>query len=161
MSLLLSVNPEQAKRVEGLTNLIGKSDLSKYIFFKELVVRLAQIIKKSEEGLKSFWALIPTSQHQLSKPRFKKVEDRFFKFLLESRRLFLPWGKKYENYFRGFARKKFKVIGVAPVAQLVEHVLGKDEATGSIPVGGFLKNHLRDFEYARINPIWMYRMSSG
>ena len=25
----------------------------------------------------------------------------------------------------------------APVAQSVEHVLGKDEATGSIPVGGF------------------------
>ena len=25
----------------------------------------------------------------------------------------------------------------APVAQPVEHVLGKDEATGSIPVGGF------------------------
>ena len=26
----------------------------------------------------------------------------------------------------------------APVAQLVEHVLGKDEASGSIPLGGFL-----------------------
>ena len=26
----------------------------------------------------------------------------------------------------------------APVAQLVEHVLGKDEVTGSIPVGGFV-----------------------
>ena len=27
----------------------------------------------------------------------------------------------------------------APVAQPVEHVLGKDEATGSIPVGGLLE----------------------
>ena len=27
----------------------------------------------------------------------------------------------------------------APVAQLVEHVLGKDEASGSIPLGGFFK----------------------
>ena len=26
---------------------------------------------------------------------------------------------------------------VAPVAQLVEHVLGKDEASGSKPLGGF------------------------
>ena len=28
---------------------------------------------------------------------------------------------------------------VAPVAQLVEHVLGKDEASGSKPLGGFFK----------------------
>ena len=28
----------------------------------------------------------------------------------------------------------------APVAQLVEHVLGKDEASGSKPLGGFFKN---------------------
>ena len=27
----------------------------------------------------------------------------------------------------------------APVAQLVEHVLGKDEVSGSKPLGGFLK----------------------
>ncbi len=27
---------------------------------------------------------------------------------------------------------------LAPVAQLVEHVLGKDEASGSKPLGGFL-----------------------
>ncbi len=27
----------------------------------------------------------------------------------------------------------------APVAQLVEHVLGKDEASGSKPLGGFFK----------------------
>ena len=27
----------------------------------------------------------------------------------------------------------------APVAQQVEHVLGKDEASGSKPLGGFLK----------------------
>ena len=28
-------------------------------------------------------------------------------------------------------------LGFAPVAQPVEHVLGKDEVTGSKPVGGF------------------------
>ena len=28
---------------------------------------------------------------------------------------------------------------VAPVAQLVEHVLGKDEVSGSSPVGGLIK----------------------
>ena len=28
----------------------------------------------------------------------------------------------------------------APVAQLVEHVLGKDEASGSKPLGGFFKS---------------------
>ena len=42
----------------------------------------------------------------------------------------------------------------APVAQLVEHVLGKDEATGSIPVGGlrfFNKNKKNN--HARKYPV--------
>ena len=30
-------------------------------------------------------------------------------------------------------------LSIAPVAQPVEHVLGKDGVTGSIPVGGFEK----------------------
>jgi hypothetical protein len=30
----------------------------------------------------------------------------------------------------------------APVAQLVEHVLGKDEASGSKPLGGFFKKQI-------------------
>ena len=33
------------------------------------------------------------------------------------------------------------VIGCAHVAQLVEHVLGKDEVTGSIPVVGYLTEY--------------------
>ena len=33
----------------------------------------------------------------------------------------------------------FLVILTAPVAHLVEHVLGKDEVTGSSPVGGLKK----------------------
>ena len=34
----------------------------------------------------------------------------------------------------------------APVAQLVEHVLGKDEASGSKPLGGF---------FTKLNLLWL------
>jgi hypothetical protein len=39
-------------------------------------------------------------------------------------------------YFKGVIPFKLLVADKAQVAQLVEHVLGKDEVTGSIPVLG-------------------------
>jgi hypothetical protein len=40
----------------------------------------------------------------------------------------------------GLPRRRWAGEKQAHVAQLVEHVLGKDEVTGSIPVMGSLKN---------------------
>ena len=42
----------------------------------------------------------------------------------------------------------------APVAQLVEHVLGKDEASGSKPLGGFL------ISKSSVTPVMMALMAS-
>ena len=45
------------------------------------------------------------------------------------------------HYFRLKLGEPLQVANLnALVAQLVEHVLGKDEASGSIPLEGFLKN---------------------
>ena len=44
----------------------------------------------------------------------------------------------------------FVFIFYAPVAQPGEHVLGKDEATGSIPVGGFNLQLQRRFDMREI-----------
>ncbi|GEM_PF-1671347 len=40
----------------------------------------------------------------------------------------------------GFKKSGKRTVSKAHVAQLVEHVLGKDEVTGSIPVMGSIRN---------------------
>ena len=59
---------------------------------------------------------------------------------------------------RWFESTPLQIISLwrAHVAQLVEHILGKDEVTGSIPVVGSIENKGRNYE--RYHRVGMYRV---
>ena len=81
------------------------------------------------------WLLLPSNVHRRS--QFAGVTQ-----LVESQpsKLLVAGSSPVSRSYGEFGRQKVVDAGIACVAQLVEHFLGKEEVTGSIPVASSVAN---------------------